>query len=63
MPGLELGVLALIDRKRKTAFPLEVIQSRAPKDLKAEDKSLIDHYAKIIVDRKDKLIKWLNTWS
>lgn len=57
LPGLELGVLALIDRKRKTAFPLEAIQSRGPKALKAEEKSLVDHYAQIIIDRKDKLIK------
>jgi hypothetical protein len=55
--GLELGVLALIDRVRKTAFPLEAVQSHSPQALRQEGKSLVDHYAQIILDRKEQLRK------
>ncbi|MEL6844622.1 MAG: transposase, partial [Bacteroidota bacterium] len=55
MRGLEVGVLALVDRVRKTAFPLEAVQTHSLQSLKQEGKSLVDHYAQIIVDRKDQL--------
>ena len=57
MRGLEIGVLALIDRVRKTALPLEAVQSHSPKALKKEGRSLVDHYAKIITDRGVQLRK------
>ena len=57
LPGLELGVLSLIDRKRKTAFPLEAIQSHLPAKLKEAGKSQVDQYAEIIIERREDLEK------
>jgi len=50
--GIEIGSLGIIDLEHHTAFNLETIQTPNPKVLKAEGKTLIDHYASIIVERK-----------
>ncbi len=49
--GLELGVVSVIDVKQNTAYHLEAIQSPAltKKERKMEGKSLIDHYASILI--------------
>ncbi len=48
--GLEIGGLALVDLKRNTAFHLEAVQTPSPKELSTEGKTLVDHYAKVIVE-------------
>ncbi|MFK7775908.1 MAG: transposase [Saprospiraceae bacterium] len=51
--GLEIGSLGIVDLDHQTAFNLETIQTPNPKVLKSEGKSLIDHYAALIIDRKE----------
>ena len=53
--GLEIGSLGIVDLDHHTAFNLETIQTPNPKVLKAQGKSLIDHYAKVIIDRKKEI--------
>jgi len=55
VPGLEIGGLGVVDIKHNTAFHLESVQTPNPVELKAEDKSLVDHYAQVIIDRGEKL--------
>ena len=54
-PGLEIGCLALVDVKNNTAFPLESISTPAPKQLKLQNKTLVDHYVKELIARKSEL--------
>lgn len=49
--GIEIGGLGIVDLDHNTAFNLETIQTPSPKELKAQGKSLVDHYAQIIIDR------------
>jgi len=51
--GIEIGSLGIIDLEHHTAFNPETIQAPDPKALKAEGKTLIDHYASIIIERKE----------
>ena len=53
--GIEIGGLGVVDIKHNTAFNLESIQTPCPSHLKREDKTLVDHYASVIIDRKDQL--------
>lgn len=53
--GIEIGGLGVVDLKHNTAFSLESIQTPNPESLKAKGKSLVDHYAQLIVDRWEKL--------
>ena len=53
--GIEIGSLGIIDLENHTAFNLETIQTPNPKVLKAEGKTLIDHYASLIIERKDEI--------
>lgn len=53
--GIEIGGLGLIDIKHNTAFNLECIQTPCSSDLKAGGKTLVDHYADLIINRKDQL--------
>jgi len=55
--GLEIGGLGIVDLKHNTAFNLEAIQTPNPKELKADGLSLVEYYAGIIINRKEKLIK------
>lgn len=53
--GLEIGGLAAIDIKQNTAYHLEATQSpSANRDRIQGSGSLIDHYAKLIINRVDK---------
>ena len=49
--GLELGGLAVIDIDQHTAFHLEAVQSPDQETLQANDMTLIDHYAALIIER------------
>lgn len=54
--GLEIGSIAAIDVKQHTAYHLEAVQSpSARKDCIDTDKTLVDHYADIIVERSKEL--------
>jgi len=53
--GIEIGGLGVVDIKHNTAFNLEAIQTPSPTKLKEEGKSLVDHYAKIIIDRWEQI--------
>lgn len=55
LKGLELGGLAVIDVDNNTAMSLEAIQTPSSKELKKQGMTLVDHYAKIIVERKELL--------
>jgi len=54
--GLEIGSIAVIDLQQNTAYHLEAIQTpSANKTQLLQGQTLIDHYAKTIVERADKL--------
>lgn len=53
--GIEIGGLGLIDIEHNTAFNLEAIQTPSPAELNMKGKSLVDHYAQVIIDRWEKL--------
>ena len=53
--GIEIGGLGVVDIKQNTAFNLESVQTPCPADLKAAGRTLVDHYASVIIDRKDQL--------
>jgi len=54
-PGIEIGGLAVADVNRNTALILEAIQTPVVDDLKQSGKTLIDHYAELIVDRAEQI--------
>ncbi len=60
LKGLEIGVLAAVDIAQNTAMSLEAIPTPPKKTLKKQDKSLVDHYAKVIIDRASKLMSISN---
>ena len=53
--GIEIGGLGLVDIRHNTAFNLECVQTPCPSDLKTSGKTLVDHYADVIIERKDQL--------
>ena len=53
--GLEIGGLGVVDIHAHTAFSLEAIQTPSTDELKAKGLTLLDHYAQVIVERKDPL--------
>jgi hypothetical protein len=55
MKGLEIGGLAVIDVENNTAMSLEAIQTPVAHELKKKEKSMVDHYAQVIIERKDTL--------
>lgn len=55
MKGLEIGGLAVIDIENNTAMSLEAIQTPSAKELKQTGKSIVDHYAGVIIQRKETL--------
>ena len=52
-PGIEIGGLAAIDIDRNTALHLEAIQTPPPFDLKQQGKTLVGHYAGLIIERAE----------
>ena len=55
LKGLEIGGIAVVDIDNNTAMSLEAIQTPSPHSLKAQGKTLIDHYAQKLVERKQTL--------
>ena len=55
--GIEIGGLAVVDMQANTAFNLEAIQTPNPSDLTTRGKTLVDHYAQIIIDRCEQLVQ------
>ena len=55
LKGLEIGGLAVVDIEHNTAMSLEAVQTPGSKELKAQGLTLVDHYAKIIVERSGQL--------
>ena len=53
--GIEIGGLGVVDVDNNTALSLESIQTPSALELKDKGQSLIDHYAQIIIDRKETL--------
>ena len=53
--GIEIGALAVVDIKQKTAINLEAIQTPNALELTARKKTLVGHYAQLIIERWDKL--------
>jgi len=56
--GLEIGGFAVVDVDNNTAFSLEAVQTPASKELKAEGKTLVNHYASLVIERKDVLLSF-----
>lgn len=54
-PGIEIGGLAVADTTRNTAINLEAIQTPNVEELRQSGETLIDHYAKLIIDRSEKI--------
>ncbi len=55
LKGLEIGGLAVVDIENNTAMSMEAVQTPSSKELKAAGMTLVDHYAKIIVERSEQL--------
>lgn len=55
LKGLEIGGLAVIDIDNNTAMSVEAIQTPSSVELKKQGMTLVDHYAQIIVERKNLL--------
>jgi len=53
--GIEIGGLGVVDVEQNTAFNLEAIQTPNQAELKNRGQSLVDHYANIIIERKETL--------
>jgi len=58
LKGLEIGGFAIVDVENNTAFSLEAIQTPSVKELKAEGKTLVNHYVSLVIERKEKLISF-----
>lgn len=57
LKGLEMGGFAVVDLENMTAMSLESVQTPSAPELASEGKSLVDHYAGLVLERKDILIK------
>jgi hypothetical protein len=53
--GLEITGLATVDLDHNTALHLEAVQTPSVAELHREGKTLTEHYAQVVVDRKDTL--------
>ncbi len=55
LKGLEIGGFAVIDQENNTALSLEAVQTPSVQELRSRGMSLTDHYASIVLERKDVL--------
>jgi hypothetical protein len=55
MKGLEIGGIAVVDVENNTAMSVEAVQTPSPKTLKLQNKTLVEHYAEVLIERKDVL--------
>ena len=53
--GKAIGGIGIVDLNNNTAFNYEAVQTPSPKELKAKGKTLVDHYAELIIDRSSEL--------
>jgi hypothetical protein len=53
--GIEIGSFAVVDVKNNTSLSLESIQTPSTKELKEKGMTLINHYALLVIERKDTL--------
>jgi len=59
--GLEIGSFAVIDFDQNTAYHLEAVASPpVKKDTVGSPKTLVDHYAEILIDRRQELSELSN---
>lgn len=58
LKGLEISGFAVIDVDNNTAFSLEAFQTPSTNELKAEGKTLVNHYASLVIERKENLISF-----
>lgn len=54
--GLEISGIAAVDLENETAFHIEAVQTPTGNQLETDNLNLLDWYAKLIVDRKEKLL-------
>ena len=52
LKGLEIGGFAVIDIDNNTAMTLEAVQTPSVKELRQTGKTLVTHYASIVVEAK-----------
>ena len=55
LKGLEIGGLGMVDIDNNTAMSLEAVQTPGKSQLDAMGKTLIDHYAGLLLERQDTL--------
>ncbi len=53
--GLEIGGFAVVDIDNNTAMSLEAVQTPSVKELRQAGKTLVTHYAPIVIERKEEL--------
>lgn len=58
LKGIEIGGFAVIDVENNTAFSLEAIQTPSVKELKSENKTLVNHYVSLVIEREEQLISF-----
>jgi len=58
LKGIEIGGFAVVDIDNNTAFSLEAVQTPSSQELKSEGKSLVNHYASLVIERKDTLLSF-----
>lgn len=56
LPGLELGLLSVVDVDFHTAFHVDVALTPGPQERQDKDIDLVDHYAQVILWSADKLL-------
>jgi hypothetical protein len=56
LPGLELGLLSVIDVDFHTAFHVDTALTPGPQERKDKDIDLVDHYAQVVLWSADKLL-------
>ena len=55
LKGLEIGGFAVVDVENNTAMSLEAVQTPSVQELRSKGMSLTDHYASLVIERKDVL--------
>lgn len=58
LKGLEMGGFAVVDVENVTAMSLESVQTPSAQELALEGKSLVDHYAEIVIERAETFLKY-----
>ena len=56
--GIEIGGFAVVDIDNNTALSLEAIQTPSVQELRVKGMTLTDHYACIVIERKDALLSF-----